>query len=189
MSGSGTSYSCAFTSGCAALLMEYCPDLKVYPAKLTALMGGCAHEIAGYYDLESGLDDTVGCGLMNFEKCKESINNCMSTTTSSNSQADDFVIDQRIYLEAGKKVQIAVSWNGKSGDSVDSWQLNNYTLCLFRPSGAQIACSYSLYNNVLLIQYETEYTGNYRLVLLQEGDLVHTDPTNIFVYYSVWPSE
>lgn len=188
-SGSGTSYSCAFTTGCAALLMEECPDLKIFPAKLTALLSGCSYEMAGYYDHDSGLDEEVGCGLVNFAKCKESLNNCFAVTTNANCQADDFLIDERFYIEAGKQLRMAVAWCGKSEDTVSSWQLNNYTLCLFRPSGAQIACSYSLYNNVLLIQCETEYTGNYRVVLIQEGDLVHTDPTNIYIHYSLWPLE
>lgn len=186
-SGSGTSYSCAFTTGCAALLMEHCADLKIFPAKLTALLSGCSYRMPGDYDSDSGLDDEVGCGLIDFAKCKESIDNCFAVTTNDNCQADDFLIDERFYLEAGQQLRMAVAWCGKSEDTVSSWQLNNYTLCLFRPSGAQIACSYSLYNNVLLIQCETEYTGNYRVVLIQEGDLVHTDPTNIYIHYSLWP--
>ena len=183
--GSGTSYSCALTTGCAALLMELCPDLKVYPAKLTALLTACANDMNYPSNLESGLDEAVGSGLSNFAECKDSINNCISGTSSSTDQADDYIIDQDIYLEAGKELCIAVAWCGKSNDSVSSWQLNTYILCLFRPAGAQIDFKYSLYNNVLLLRYTTQYTGNYNILLIQEGDLVYSDPTNIFIYYSV----
>lgn len=183
--GSGTSYSCALTTGCAALLMELCPDLKVYPAKLTALLSACAHNTGHITDITSGLHEIVGCGTVDFAECKDSINNCISGTSSSTDQADDYIIDQDVYLEAGKELCIAVAWCGKSNDSVSSWQLNNYTLCLFRPAGAQIDFKYSLYNNVLLLRYTTQYTGNYNILLIQEGDLVYSDPTNIFIYYSV----
>lgn len=188
-SGSGTSYSTALTTGCAALLMEYCPDLKVYPAKLTALLSACAYPTAGYFDLVSGLDDEVGCGLVDFEESKDSINNCIVGASSATDQADDYIIEQDVYFEKDNLLQIAVAWNGKSGDSVSSWQLNNYVLCLFRPAGAQIVAKYSLYNNVLFITYETQYTGNYKIMLIQEGDLVYTDTTPIFIYYSVRPLE
>ena len=184
-SGSGTSYSSALTTGCAALLMELCPDLKVYPAKLTALLTACAYDMNYPSDLESGLDDRVGAGLIDFAECKDSINNCISGTSSSTDQADDYIIDQDVYLEAGKELCIAVAWCGKSNDSISSWQLNTYILCLFRPAGAQIDFKYSFYNNVLLLRYTTQYTGNYNILLIQEGDLVYSDPTNIFIYYSV----
>lgn len=184
-SGCGTSYSCALTTGCAALLMELCPDLKVYPAKLTALLSACAYDMNYPSDLESGLNDIIGAGLIDFAECKDSINNCISGTSSSTDQADDYIIDQDVYLEAGKELCIAVAWCGKSNDSVSSWQLNTYILCLFRPAGAQIDFKYSLYNNVLLLRYTTQYTGNYNILLIQEGDLVYSDPTNIFIYYSV----
>ena len=184
-SGCGTSYSCALTTGCTALLMELCPDLKVYPAKLTALLSACTSDLGFTHNLTSGLDEFIGAGLIDFAECKDSINNCISGTSSSTDQADDYIIDQDVYLEAGKELCIAVAWCGKSNDSVSSWQLNNYTLCLFRPAGAQIDFKYSLYNNVLLLRYTTQYTGNYNILLIQEGDLVYSDPTNIFIYYSV----
>jgi hypothetical protein len=165
--------------------MELCPDLKVYPAKLTALLSACTYDMGYESDLDSGLNDIIGAGLIDFAECKDSINNCISGTSSSTDQADDYIIDQDVYLEAGKELCIAVAWCGKSNDSVSSWQLNTYILCLFRPAGAQIDFKYSFYNNVLLLRYTTQYTGNYNILLIQEGDLVYSDPTNIFIYYSV----
>ena len=185
--GSGTSYSCALTTGCAALLMEQCPNLKVYPAKLTAILCAGTYPLSANYDLTSGLSDRVGCGTVDFKNSREAVGNIAHTRTLSSDEEGDYLIHHEVPVMAGQTITVAASWLGKSNDSVDSWQLTNYVLCLFRPTGAQVEVQYSLYNNVLLIRHEAEQTGQYEILLIQEGDLAFTDPTYIFISYYVWP--
>lgn len=185
--GSGTSYSCALTTGCAALLMEYCSDLILYPSKLTAVLCAGTYDI-GLPDIQtSGLDNRVGCGSLDFKNSKVAVNNCSSVRSQATDTEGKEMIYREVYVTAGETICVAAAWCGKSNDSVQSWVLNNYTLCLFRPTGAQVEVQYSLYNNVLLIRHTAQQTGNYKIMLLQEGDLVFTDPTYIFTSYYIWP--
>ena len=185
--GSGTSYSCALTTGCAALLMEYCSDLILYPAKLTAILCAGTYKIGLNYDLTSGLEESVGCGSLDFKNSKVAVNNCSSALSQPTDTEGKEMIYRQVYVTAGETICVAAAWCGKSNDTVESWVLNNYTLCLFRPTGAQVEVQYSLYNNVLLIRHTAQQTGNYKIMLLQEGDLVFTDPTYIFTSYYIWP--
>ena len=183
--GSGTSYSCALTTGCAALLMEQCPNLKVYPAKLTAILCAGAYKTSAVYDLDSGLDDIVGAGTVDFENSSAAVLNCSSVVTIPQDSDGQYVIQDDFYATSGDSITIAAAWNGKSNGTVDSWQVNCYTLCLFRPTGAQVEVQYTFCNNVLLIRHEAKQTGSYKIILIQDGDLVYTDPTYIFVSFFV----
>ncbi|MBQ2892340.1 MAG: S8/S53 family peptidase [Bacilli bacterium] len=182
----GTSLSAAFTSGAVAMLMEQDPTLKLYPARVTALLTSSSYMNPDWDYLEdSYLDDEGGAGVLDFGNAKDNINNYFSVPTSSTDSEGDVIYTTRIYMEVGDEIRMSLCWLANSSGSVSSTKVNDYELSLCRPAGAEVQCTWGSTGTVDMINYTAEYTGNYWVYVVVTDNSNDSSSQTLFVNWSI----
>ena len=183
---SGTSLACALTTGAVALLMEEDPTLKLYPARVTALLTACSYMMPNYdyYD-DSYLDDKVGSGYVDFGRAKENITNYVDIPTNSSHTNGSEIYVGRFYIAEGQKIRISLCWLAHSTGTVNSLKCNDYDLSLCRPAGQQVDTTWGSTGTVDMINYTAEYTGNYWIRVYVTNNNIDTSSQQLFFCWSI----
>ncbi|MBR2891490.1 MAG: S8 family serine peptidase [Bacilli bacterium] len=180
---SGTSVSTALTTGVVALLMELDLTLKLYPAKVTALLAASSRflDYNGSHSLDSGMDQYLGAGLVDFVRAKECINNIIHYQFSGNASPTDILSTNNISWSSGQFLRMAISWLAKSTGSVNSIQNNNFDLAVHKVTAGEVATSWGSTGTLDMINYETEYGGTHKVRIVINNTVTNYGPTDIFI--------
>lgn len=184
VSGSGTSLAAPQVTGCLALLMEECPYLIGYPELCLSIVTSSASPMSsGYNDASnsddrydaSGLHNQIGAGLLNYEKMREAASQCLDIYRPANSSIGMLSDYIEFNANSSQRIRASLAWlaNGTTTNN-----FTNYDLYLYKKNGND----YSLVkyingatNNVEFLDYDVQYSGTYRLAVIQKNTNLAAD--------------
>ncbi len=172
----GTSFSCPFVAGVAALMMQKQSTLISNPTLVKAILSAAAdpekinNKINLYDDNNDPLMlfDNCGAGLMNAYDAvyasqeSDFVTNTVSWTSTPPSSQYSSV--STLYLEAGDKIRVAMSY--LKNDNVLLYTLYGTDVDIILKqvsSGSTVAYSISSKNNVEIIEYTVSTSGYYTI--------------------------
>jgi hypothetical protein len=156
--GDGTSYSSPLVAGTIALIMEKKPLIMLYPEAIIALITSTATTLS-YTDFDtSGLEETVGTGLLNIGRALDNTGTVVTFTNSSD-QIGSVIYSKSVYLLAGQTIRVSSVQLVNSDQSTTS-KVTNYDL-LLQYGASTVASSESTYNNIEFIEFTASVSGYY----------------------------
>ena len=174
--GSGTSYSSPMVTGTIALLMDKKSLLMLYPEAINAIISSSTAPLE-YDDFDtSGLEETIGTGMLDIEAALAATGTAHTTTNSSN-HIGSYIFTKSVYLYAGQRIRIAAVQLVNSDQSTTPL-VTNYDLFLVK-SGLTVDSAQSTYNNIEFIDYVVPVTGYYYIKIKQISAKT-TDHTDFF---------
>jgi len=177
VSGSGTSFAAPQVTGCLALLMEEYPYLIGYPELCLSIVTSSASPMSTIYNANSGenvynssgLHNQIGAGLLNYEKMREAASRCLDIYRPANSSTGMLSDYIEFNANSSQRIRASLAWlaNGTTTNNI-----TNYDLYLYKKNGND----YSLVkyingatNNVEFLDYNVQYSGTYRLAIIQKN--------------------
>ena len=162
--GSGTSYSSPMVVGTIALLMDKKSLLLLYPEAINAIISSSTTPLE-YDDFDtSGLEETIGTGMLDIEAALAATGTVQTTYNSSN-HIGSYIFSKSVYLYAGQRIRIAAVQLVNSDQSTTPLVIN-YDLFLLK-NGLTVASAQSTYNNIEFIDYVVPETGYYYIKIKQ----------------------
>lgn len=161
MGNSGTSYSCAFTSGMIATLLEAHPSLKTRAEMVIAMVCANAYYQSGYDKTEaSGFNRYNGAGRFNLEETIQNYNRILTFNNSVHTE-NSLVYQFSAYIREGRILQASFAWLvSVRSDSMLAYY-NRYYAEIVNSSGEIVATANSMYCNVLFMRYPVTTSGHY----------------------------
>jgi hypothetical protein len=163
--GSGTSWSSAFVTGIAALVMQRAPALQVWPEAVKAiLMATAIHNIEG----DRTLSERDGVGGVAADRADDVVRrtrggwNGVPYECSEESPAAP--IDIPMTLVAGRRTRAVIAWaTDPSYDLYESQPGADLDLAVMDPLGAAVTASASLDNTYEIVDFVPASSGQYTL--------------------------
>lgn len=186
---SGTSVSTALTTGVVALLMELDPTLKLYPAKVTAVLTAGSYYLNDefFYFEDSGLDEYAGSGIVDFEKARDCINNIIHYQFNGVAESLDILCTNNVSLTSDLLLRMSICWLAKSTGSKRSLRNNNFDIAVHKVTAGEVACTQGTTGTLDMINYITEYGGTYKVRMLISGDVTNYGNQDVFICWSLRP--
>ncbi len=165
-STSGTSVSCAFTTGIASLLMQAVPMLHYNTHLLQPVL--CAYtEDQKTRSIVRGYNDKAGAGVLNFE-------NLVSLKVASNHFTSDNNLTQlseRINAQSNDLIKVCLFWYAKATGKAEETAYTEYQFSLYDPDGYLVQKQALSKDNKQLLEYKAFMSGQYEIRITRLSNL------------------
>ena len=169
----GTSVSCAVTTGIIALLLEKYNAMTYRPDQIIAMLVCSAYQRPDINLLACGLAEGAGAGLIRYDNFMEQYSK-YQYLINRNGESGTILKNITVNLTAGTKYKASACWLAYSDGTVASKKFTDYDIFVIGPDGAIVADATSINSNVELVSFTAETTGTYTIKLMQFGELKTT---------------
>lgn len=185
---SGTSFSAPQVTAAIALLIEKKPIYGVFTSRPFAMLMASAEKVLAYdsndYNQNGYFDVKVGAGILNIEALL--MDTDVRYFENINNENGSVIGQQKIQLNEGDEIQIAIVWTPVAKYSYPYYDANegvqyngytpfvsNYTLTLSEAFEDENTVAYSALenSNVELIRYTAQCDGEYDITVLLSSDM------------------
>ena len=170
----GTSYSTALTTGTMALIYELYPVLKTQPERAIALATANTLYLEYYpHDVENGLNDYVGAGVLRYQTMKDNFSNsCLITNYSSTGPRVAYETSVRI--TGASRIKICITWFADANGDPDDTTFNDYDIRIYNSSGTYVKTSTATESNLEVLDYMASSTDTYTIKIYQWDTITTT---------------
>ena len=163
----GTSYSAALTSGTMAMIYELYPELKNQPERAIALATANTLSLEAYpHDVENGLNDYVGAGVLRYGNMKNNYSNSYLLLNSpSTGPRVAFTIP--VEMTCLQKIKICLTWFADATGDPDETTFNDYDIRIYDGNGTYVATSTATESNLEILEYRAARNHTYTIKIYQ----------------------
>lgn len=169
----GTSVSCAVTTGIIALLLEKYNAMTYRPDQIIAMLTCSAYQSPYAIFLSCGLNESGGAGLIRYDNFQNQYARYQYITNRNGESGTELKVIN-VNLTAGTNYKASACWLAYSEGTVDSKKFTDYDIFVIGPDNSIIADATSINSNVELVSFTAETTGTYTIKLMQFGALKTT---------------
>lgn len=160
----GTSFSCALTTGCVALLMQRDPLMRLHPERVISMFTSTAVR-ANKRLFNAGLDNRTGAGTLNFDNIVKSYKNHYLCGISVEDRGTTFTVN----AEINQTVRIAIAWLAKANGNVDKTIMTDYDLYIYDKDGTLVTKQETNSDCLELAEFTAPSTGRYTAKIVEKS--------------------
>lgn len=185
---SGTSYSAAFVSGVAAIMMQNDGTFLYRPESVISVLSATTNMIKETHIEGCGLDEASGAGMMNIDRLFNNMDNYYNYQVTSAYEDDSIIASRTIYLNQGECLKACLTFLKTINDEENNILLSDFDVVL-RYNNTLVDAGNSDYSNVEYIEYVAPESGYYTIQLVKFTQTSLDAVDNLSLAYSIIENE